>query len=313
MSFGIYHIDTDSFLTASSIWTDSDLTIKASDGYYQFNGITRQLLNGLLLGSTTCAPCGVDCGSLNIVRTLGDAKGIFDMTFDYNGNTGASIITFEGNSAPSGLYVTYNGNTRTDVSSRVFGYLSGAYIGDVANDTGLVAGSPHNLDVFSFNRDTLAFDDSGVNESVTITAPDLSLTAGSASLCRMAINIPFNGAQTISVRIISPLDSYFWQLSVACPIGLLPSSRGGMQATANEACVAGFTPKNLRLFNLPVNGTLGNVGLYDVIYVDAGASTKLADLTSTGGAGFYKISPNRWMQIDSNSVVIALGECSIFD
>jgi hypothetical protein len=49
-----YYIDTDNFSTATAVWTDSILTIKASDGYYSFTGSYRQQLDGFLLELMEC-------------------------------------------------------------------------------------------------------------------------------------------------------------------------------------------------------------------------------------------------------------------
>ncbi len=53
-----YYIDTDSFATATAVWTDSNLHTKAPNQFYQTGGIVREQSAGLLLPSTTCAPCG---------------------------------------------------------------------------------------------------------------------------------------------------------------------------------------------------------------------------------------------------------------
>ena len=50
----IYYIDTNNFTTATSVWTNSILTIKAPDGYYSFTGNYRQQLDGFLLDLIAC-------------------------------------------------------------------------------------------------------------------------------------------------------------------------------------------------------------------------------------------------------------------
>lgn len=49
-----YYIDTDSFSTATAIWSDSILTVKAPDGYYSSTGNYRQQLDGFLLDLIAC-------------------------------------------------------------------------------------------------------------------------------------------------------------------------------------------------------------------------------------------------------------------
>ena len=53
-----YYIDTDSFTTATAVWTDSSLQTKAPNQFYQATSIVREQSAGLLLPSVTCAPCG---------------------------------------------------------------------------------------------------------------------------------------------------------------------------------------------------------------------------------------------------------------
>lgn len=49
-----FYIDTDNFSTATAVWEDSSLTIKAPDGFYSFSGIYRQQFNGFLLNVISC-------------------------------------------------------------------------------------------------------------------------------------------------------------------------------------------------------------------------------------------------------------------
>jgi hypothetical protein len=52
-----YFIDSNSFDTATSVWTDENQTTVAADGYYAIDGIYRQLLLGTLLDPTPCPGC----------------------------------------------------------------------------------------------------------------------------------------------------------------------------------------------------------------------------------------------------------------
>jgi len=49
-----------SFEDATSIFTDSDMTIFAANGFYSSNGIVRELVDGLLLPAQICDPCAVE-------------------------------------------------------------------------------------------------------------------------------------------------------------------------------------------------------------------------------------------------------------
>lgn len=52
-----YFIDSDSFITATSIWTDENQTTVAADGFYMIDDTYRQLLSGVLLDPVPCNGC----------------------------------------------------------------------------------------------------------------------------------------------------------------------------------------------------------------------------------------------------------------
>jgi hypothetical protein len=58
-----YYIDTNSFTTATSIWTNSNLTVKAPNGFYQKDGVYRQMSGGELLPVANCPDCFYQFGS----------------------------------------------------------------------------------------------------------------------------------------------------------------------------------------------------------------------------------------------------------
>ena len=53
-----FYMDTDSFETATALWTDATLHTKAADQFYQLGNLVRQQDGGLLSASTTCEACG---------------------------------------------------------------------------------------------------------------------------------------------------------------------------------------------------------------------------------------------------------------
>jgi uncharacterized protein (TIGR02145 family) len=55
-----YYLDSPTFSSATSVWIDSALTIKAPDGYYLFGDNYRQQVSGILLSAYTCGSC-LDC------------------------------------------------------------------------------------------------------------------------------------------------------------------------------------------------------------------------------------------------------------
>jgi hypothetical protein len=56
-AIGTYFLDSDSFNTATTIYTDEDMVTVASDGYYSYATTYRQLVGGVLLDAVTCPSC----------------------------------------------------------------------------------------------------------------------------------------------------------------------------------------------------------------------------------------------------------------
>ena len=78
-----------SFATSTSIFTNSDLTVFAANGFYSLGGIVRQLVDGVLLPKQNCPTCGVPCGTP--IPTPGET-GITDLTVVLDNPSGGVII-----------------------------------------------------------------------------------------------------------------------------------------------------------------------------------------------------------------------------
>lgn len=81
-----YYIDTNDFTTATSIWVDSNLTVKAADGFYQKDGVYRQMSGGELLPSTICSDCPTPpaptCPDRRVVFQICNSNSAKDDNFD---------------------------------------------------------------------------------------------------------------------------------------------------------------------------------------------------------------------------------------
>lgn len=58
-----YYLDTNSLATATGIWTNANLTVKAANGFYQKDGVYRQISGGELLPIQNCPDCFFAFGS----------------------------------------------------------------------------------------------------------------------------------------------------------------------------------------------------------------------------------------------------------
>ena len=52
-----YYLDAETFTEASAVYTDSELTTLAPDGFYSDSNVSREQLNGELLPAVECETC----------------------------------------------------------------------------------------------------------------------------------------------------------------------------------------------------------------------------------------------------------------
>ena len=119
-----------SFASASQLYTDSNLTIVAPDGWYSIGGVYRQMSSGILGPQVPCPSCVVPCGGGLSIG--GFSTGLFAIAFDMGTVPGAAVITFSSGVSnttvtpiPDGLTWSYNGMSSAEGSSLVGGYQKG--------------------------------------------------------------------------------------------------------------------------------------------------------------------------------------------
>ena len=61
-SVATFFIDTSSFATATAVYTDATLQVKAANQFYQTGNSVREQSGGILLPAQTCAACGTAVG-----------------------------------------------------------------------------------------------------------------------------------------------------------------------------------------------------------------------------------------------------------
>ena len=61
-SSATFYLDADTFALSTAVYSDSNLTTKAADQFYQADGISRQQISGLLTSSQACPSCGTAIG-----------------------------------------------------------------------------------------------------------------------------------------------------------------------------------------------------------------------------------------------------------
>lgn len=104
-----YYIDTNNFSTATAVWTNAGLTIKAPDGYYSIGGNYRRQLSGLLYEINPCSPISTPisitnvsfseaetnkCQKVKVTVTTSELATKINAPFQLNGNS-QNPFTFE--------------------------------------------------------------------------------------------------------------------------------------------------------------------------------------------------------------------------
>jgi len=132
MSLVNKYIDSVSFLTATAVYDDVNLTTKSADGYYQSGGQYRQQVSGFLLSSTVCSDC-FDYDSLDYVSTTpGDLCCLGQTATQYYYPTGSTFLTTTNiytdvnlsSIAADGYYSEPNGSQYREIASSSLGSLT---------------------------------------------------------------------------------------------------------------------------------------------------------------------------------------------
>lgn len=299
-----YYIDTDNLSTATSIWTDSNLTVKAADGFYQKDGVYRQMSGGELLPSEICPACATPCGGA--ISASGN-QGIYYLNIDLGSDTGAVLVNFDPYSFPDGILASFNSVSYNGLSSPNFGWLQGTtglptYIGSAPADCGTLANSPYTLDEFQYNGTTFA--PLGTTTIVSVDAGQIQFTASGPGNSVIVIPKSVVSPSVLSLSFIGPCSGTVFDIDVSCPAVLPSFTSSTVNVDSTAACAATIDQTYYVAY---VNGAAGVLGLYDLVFSDANGEFKLA-------AGFYKTTAagtSEWIQVDNNGVIIAFGDCSV--
>jgi hypothetical protein len=299
----LYYLDGNTLADSTAVYTDAGLTTCAADGFYSDGTIVRELSVCLLLPAQTCPSCNIPCG--NTITYLG-TDGLYNVAVNVGGtpaDVGAIVITFVPRGVPDGIKVSYNGNTYNELSAQFDGYHASTvatnftFVGNTANDCG-ISGSIYVLDEYNYSFVDSDFIATGNTESVTVAAGDVSLSAGIPLDCIMVVPKVTAGPSNLDVSIASPCGTSNFNIEVACPRLLTAISSTSVYETKLEACAV---DPSINIYNVPVNGSYGTIGLYDwVFYDDYGQG--IAD------DGFYKLSTGDVIEVQ-NGVVIQISTC----
>ena len=269
---GTYYINSDSFLTATSIYTDAALTTFAPDGYYKDCGVVRYLTSGVLGDTVACPSCAGDCDT---TYTMSE-QGVYSFNVELGGTLGVSSVLFNTSDAPCGIYVTYNGTTFTSGVDGTGSLIDGPYFGVSADDCGLVANSPHTLTSYEYNSVSTSFQPVGTS-SVAITAGQLGLTAGNPGTLFFVFSYNDATVTQANITVINVCKDSASSAVVRCGVraGSYQSSARDEDPTA--ACALDI---NERYYLVPADGVGTEPATGDRVYQDIKCRVPLED-------GFY--------------------------
>lgn len=308
-----YFLDGTSLIDSTSIYTNSELSIFAADGYYSDGLNIRRLVSGVLEPVQPCPACGSPCGQ-GISYGSG-TQGLYIDQIDMGSlptNVGAIVITFDIFSVPDGILVEYDGVTYNEVVSQGFGYFAApagmpTFIGNSANDCGL-AGNTTVVSLPVYNRVAGAFVPSGTTESVTIIPPQISLYATDPGYTRMVIPKISAAPSVLTIKFYGACVGTEFQYDVLCPAGLDKFKASLRFATVEpEDPIFCDAPQTQTYFVARSgNATAPYLGLYDMIFEDSFGQVKLAD-------GYYRsnfvAAPNDGFEIQNGVIVALLDAC----
>lgn len=247
MSLVNKYINSSDFLTATAVYDDINLLIKAADGYYQDNDIYRQQVNGELGPSFVCEECGIPCGGT--ISPPGGQTGLYQLEFsagtDEN-DTGAISIYFNPQSIPDGIRVFYDGVYYNRVSAPNDGNIQST--SGVA-DAFTILGSPTNTCVpatpNTSNYDFYdGFDGTGwlpgspTPQSVTINSGD-DVRGGTSQDSLLIVPKPNRLPGLVTIQVLGPCANTGWNIDVECPAALPSFIATGIGSSASCGSATG--------------------------------------------------------------------------
>ena len=222
------YIDSSSFSTATAVYDDVNLTIKASDGVYQYNEQYRNQLNGLLGPLFQCEICGIPCGGT--LNPPGGNEGIYQLELSAGStlaDVGAILIYFNPRSFPDGIRVLYDGVYYNRLSSPLDGNLqSTSGVADaftILGDPGdpCVPSTPNTSNYNFFN----GYDATGwiagtpSQQSITINTGD-DIRFGQEQNNLLVVPKPNALPGIVTIQVLGPCTDTAWSIAVQCPAAL---------------------------------------------------------------------------------------------
>ena len=334
---GTYCFDGLNFSQASSLYTDSTLSVLAADGFYSQGGVVRQQSNGVLLAAQACGNCSVPCG--NGISVSLSQNGFFDINFDVGNTLGAVVAYFYmGGSIADGVIANFNsvnynrltaqgndGTTLVDGSGTAVDYsgIGNQGTGDptyVGSDTANIIRAYTNTSVTpgvcntgdapeNYSYAGSSYVAQGTLNPLTVTNTMCGRALSGSPVFTMVIPKTSASPTFLNLKISAPACGTFFAYELDCPAGL--SSFGSSVAQSTTACAVNtqtyYFAKNATGTNVPFTvdtNTIPNVGNF--VFTDANGATYLNDTATIQ----YYITGNTTAIGVRNGVVVSSAACT---
>ena len=316
------------FSAATNLYTDSNLTTVAPDGWYQQAGIWREMVGGVLGPATTCPTCIVTCdtsvtgsggqGEYFLSAYVGPATGVilvrFDpysfpdkctWSFDYD-NSGTPTVASEYSSSSEGYLQGLIGTITTAASQ--CSPPPGGYT-NAAGSSGLqVTG----LNRYDYDTAIAGFPTTPTSSGTQTLGPydpqggspnPVDFTTNPPGASMMVIPKPYATPDTVDFIFDAPCSGTGWQMFITCPTDLnsFTCKPSPQPCTATPLLDPFFTAH-------PGNntGVANAVFVNDWAFVDQYGVTKMpaGDYLVDNGTAYQCVT------VGPNGVVTAVTPCS---
>jgi len=327
-----YFINGPTLLTATSVFTDSGMTIYAVDGFYSDGTSVREQLGGVLQSPTSCPSClAWNCQNPEFSFNSsslpgGHIPGMYKMKFSSTNSGAVYVLVNTSGDTAIGVRATYNGQVYNRLSNNggapyEDGYLAQpdpnapVWIGRtnccLVPESGCGNPDPYVqplTKIYQYNPALNVFVDTGTNTVMTVNSSQLDLlTSGINNAVLIIPKPPVPSAPTDFELEIWTLNSQpdcgfipDWSVYVYCPTPLLSARRTSV--SANETIACGKTP-NIPYWYAKVSGGVPTDLFYnDWVFGDVNGVNVLAD-------GYYRAnnltSPTEdlWFRVENGRVV----------
>ena len=306
-----YYLNGPTLATATAVFSDSNLTVCAPDGFYSDNTISREQVNCVLLPAQTCPSCASPCDSP--IDADGD-QGFYKASFQSGTDTGAMLIYFSPRGIPDGIKASLGTYSTSETTSPGHGYAAASsmnnfvYLGNPSNDCGigttLDAGGFTNLDEFVYQSGNVNdYVATGQTVNIQGSSADVVLLGSYSAVTNMAtLVVPktSNVDEILIVDVVGPCSGTAFDLQINCPAPLLPTP---ISIVATD-CGTDEFPNTV--YVAPNNtGTAGDPALNEFAFADENGVQKYSP-------GQYTINPasgKKFITIDGNGVITNFVNC----